>query len=240
MKNVMIALLGFVIILGASCSKKVVVTKQPVKKTAKVAVLQPFTQGYTRDLAPKDSASYILDTWVYNSITIKLEINIFDKFKPFYVDENGVTHKANTDVEITKSVPKLTPGRIIGWHFVKARNGWTVIDSVTVKFDANDRTYYSHLFRTKESQIFRLDPNAEIVYKNKTYKVLVTPPESGEVCILEFYGDEKTNSIKINEIARGFNSSAVPTNDYPPIKTEQKKDDPSSIKTGQKDDDDYK
>lgn len=209
MKNLMITLLlGFVVIFGASCSKKMVVTKQPVSTVKTGPILQAVTQYYVRDLSAKDSAMFFNDVWFYNPVAISLELVIVDKTKPFSV-ENGVANKDNTDIDLTKKVPTMTPGKIIKAVFYENSN---VIAGFIVSWDANDKTYHFKLQRTRSSPIFELNAKAVVIYKGIPYNVLATIPP-GKKCILLFYGNKKEGTVIVTENAKGqtgnsnFNSS---------------------------------
>lgn len=228
MKRKMIALLiGLAIIFGAySCSKKVVVTKQPVSSVKTGPILQAVTQIYVHDLSPKDSATFFNDVWVYNPVAINLELIIVDNTKPFSV-ENGVAIKDNTDINLTKTVPTMTPGRIVKAVFFKNTN---IIAGFIVSWDANDKTYHLKLQRKQDSQdpTFELNARAEVFYKGKKYNVLATVPP-GKRCIILFYGSERKGMITISETAKGqtnnsnFDSSTSPSDNAP--KEDQKTED---------------
>lgn len=222
MKKLIFALLIGLVMVGCASSKKTA-KEQPEPQKMEVekvsAKLQPLTQNYVSDLSEKDSTLFFTKTFFFNSTPINLELIISDKDKPFSVDEEGVAHKGNTDIDLLKTVPEMTSGKIMD-HRV-AKNNPTILAAFNFSFDLNDRTYDLKFFRQSDGS-FLLSAKAVVIYEGKQYPVAAKIPldnDKEKDCIILFYGDETPNTIPIRESAKGFNSSSGGS----PDKVEQKK-----------------
>lgn len=220
MKNLLFALIGLVFFTG--CNKKVADVQQPERQKLEVektgAKLQPLTQDYVRDLSEKDSVLFFQKTHFFNSTAIDLGLLISDKEKPFSVDEKGIAHKTPTNVDIVKTIPMMTVGRIIDQRFDKRNPNSLLI--ILVSFDVDDKTYHLKFFR-QPNGLFLLSAKATLVYSGQTYPVFATIPQDKD-CMLLFYGDETLNTITIRESAKGFIVSSK-NNPNPFIPEEQNK-----------------
>lgn len=176
--------------------------KMEVEKVG--AKLQPLTQSYVSDLSEKDSTLFFTKTFFFNSAPINLELIISDKDKPFSVDEKGIAHKSNIDVDIVKTVPEMTAGKIMDHRVLQ--NDPTVLGAFLFTFDLDDKTYQLKFFRQSDGS-FLLSANAVLIYEGKSYPVSAKIPLKKD-CIILFYGDETPNTIPIRESAKGFNSSS--------------------------------
>lgn len=220
MKKISFALLlGLVLFASCVTHKKGIQSEQPPAQKMEVEKvgpkLQPLTQGYVKDLSEKDSTLFFVKTFFYNSAPINLELLISDKNKPFSVDEKGVAHKSNPGIDLLKTVPEMTSGKIMD-HRV-GQNDPTILAAFLFSFDANDGTYNLKFFRQSDGS-FLLSAKAVVIYEGEQYPVSAKIPLDKD-CIIVFYGDETPNIIPVRESAKGFNSSSGGS----PDKVEQKK-----------------
>lgn len=224
MKNLLFALIGLVFF--ASCNKKVAEVQLPERQKSEAekieAKLQPLTQQYVSDLSAKDSVSFFQKTFFFNSTAIDLGLLISDKEKPFNVDEKGIAHKTPTNIDILKTIPMMTVGKVIEERFDK-RNP-SVITAVLVAFDVYDKTYHLKFFR-QQNELFLLSAKATLTYNGQTYQVFATIPEDKD-CALLFYGDETLNTITIRESAKGFvvSSKSNSSSSTPYVETKEVND----------------
>lgn len=213
MKKIMLALLGLIFFVsGCKTIETTTVVPSAQLTSPKVGPqLQALTQKYIADLSKKDSAVFFQEVYFYNRSSIDLSLFIYDRNKPFNV-VNGVAEKENTNVDLLKTVPEMTPGKIVDVKFDEKNP--QIITGLLLVFDANDRSYRLKFHRriSPNDGTFILIKSATIDYKNQQYKVEAkTPAGSSQDCLLMFYGDQKANTLKVMESAKGFKSGPPPT-----------------------------
>ena len=170
MKKIIFALIvGFVIVLGTSCSKRVVVSQSKQQPSQNIQAEKPviWKQAYYPKLAVGDQLQF------FNSSDVIMAGSSSDQTIAL---QDGAIHITDSILTITKTVSALTPGII-----KMLKKSGSQIQIIVATFSQDDRTYELS-FPLKSDGSFTLNANAKLFFRGKEYKISAST--RGGECLL--------------------------------------------------------
>jgi len=120
--------------------------------------------------------------------------------KTFFL-KDGAIYRMDSIQTVTKTVPALTPGKIVS---LKKTNG--IIQEMNISFSQSDITYTFN-FRLKQDGSFTLNANAKLFFQGKEYKDQASTRGGECLLLVNFFAQKNTNSV--NESAEGQSVSGT-------------------------------
>jgi hypothetical protein len=195
MKNHIIFTLLIGILILSGCGTAKLVTQAPQTPSQKIEAEEPvvWKQAYYPKVALGDPIVFL------NSKEVVMDGNFSNE--SFFL-QDGVIYKTDSIKNIKKTIPKITPGKLIS--FKKGINNQ--IEIMVVSFSQNDASYQLSFYLKKDGS-FTLSAKAKLLFEGKEYPINVITV--GGECVLLVNFKIKIETTNINEQAEGQNVSGT-------------------------------
>lgn len=186
MKKIIFALLGLIMLVGCKTTQKVAEVKQtePLEQPQKLEAEKPMV--WKQEIYPKLVVGDPI--LFFNSSEIILSGDIPNKT---FVLQDGVINYLDSTLVIEKTVPVLTPGKLVD---INQQMTDGKILRMDISFSQNDATYQFN-FRLRTDGAFTLNSNAKVFYLEKEYKVKADVKNAECLLLVKFVPIDKKQRL---------------------------------------------